>query len=131
MFGKSTSKWKTLVTQLKKRINLNPNTTDSDIFSTIIESKQSKLLFYHVHSVFASSISCNFEYGNQKCAVFSFQGVYVHLANTLSLAELEEVLEKGSEDVAKFRSTCKRVELANSYASMVIQISTEYLQNKQ
>ncbi|ODN05909.1 Hermansky-Pudlak syndrome 3 protein, partial [Orchesella cincta] len=95
MFGKSTLKWKTLVTQLKKRINLNPTTPDADMFSTIIES------------------------------------VYLHLANTLSLTELEEVLEKGSDDVAKFRSTCKRVELANSYASMVIQISTDYLQNKQ
>lgn len=39
MFGKCTSKWKTLVTQLKKRINLNPNTADSDMFSAIIESK--------------------------------------------------------------------------------------------
>ncbi|CAL8096235.1 unnamed protein product [Orchesella dallaii] len=95
MFGKSTSKWKTLVTQLKKRINLNPTTPDADMFSTIIES------------------------------------VYLHLANTLTLTELEEVLEKGSDDAAKFRSTCKRVELANSYASMVIQISTDYLQNKQ
>jgi len=93
MFEKSTSKWKILVTQLKKRITLNPDSTDSDMFSTIIES------------------------------------VYLHLANTLSLTELEEVLEKGSEDVAKFRSTCKRVELANSYASMVIQISSDYLQN--
>jgi len=56
-------------------------------------------------------------------------GVYLHLANTLTPSELEAILDKG-DDSSKFHETCKRVELANHYSGIVVNLSQQYLTEK-
>lgn len=44
--------------------------------------------------------------------------------------QLEQVLDKETEESHKFHGICTRVELANNYANMVISVSTDYLNPK-
>jgi hypothetical protein len=62
--------------------------------------------------------------------LLSLPGVYLHLANTLSPTELEEVLDKEEEN-AKFHSACKRVELANHFTEKVVKMSKDFLEKSQ
>jgi hypothetical protein len=116
MFGRKTSSWKVLVSHLKKNVQSKPDTGDGDMFATILESNEIK----EPRSVIVYVDSCEMFF-------VLLPGVYLHLANTLTPTELEQVLDKETEESTKFHSICKRVELANTYANMVITVSSEYL----
>jgi len=119
MFGTSTSSWKLLVAHLKKRVQAHPDSVDGDVFATILESKSDKCLK-------DETMRC----GGYALIVLIILGVYLHLANTLTPGDLEQVLDKETEASSKFHGICKRVELANTYANMVITVSSDYLSNK-
>ena len=57
-----------------------------------------------------------------------FTGAYLHLANTLSPAELEHVLDKKDEN-AKFHAACRRIDLANAATTKVVAMAEEYLKD--